>query len=177
MATTEEILDIVRRQFPSLNLQAAPLVTRSGIPGDQWYIRIEPANLLDVMRFLHDDERLRFDHLADLAGLDYLNFPNATDRYGVVYTLRSTTLNHNIWVKCFANDPEPKMPSVTSIWQGANWMEREVYDLIGVTFEGHPDMRRMFLWDGFGSHPLRKDYPLTGKGERENYEVVDRDSA
>jgi len=80
-------------------------------------------------------------------------------------------------VKCFVNDPEPVVPSVTSIWKGANWQEREVWDMFGVRFEGHPDLRRILLWEGFGSHPLRKDYPPQGLGERANYEILGPDSA
>ena len=79
--------------------------------------------------------------------------------------------------QCFANDPEPKVPSVVSIWRGANWQEREVWDLFGVRFEGHPDLRRILLWEGFGSHPLRKDYPVQGLGERANYEILGPESA
>ncbi|HEX2972448.1 MAG TPA: NADH-quinone oxidoreductase subunit C, partial [Tepidisphaeraceae bacterium] len=86
-------------------------------------------------------------------------------------------LRHRIWVKCFANDPEPKVPSVVSVWRGANWQEREVWDMFGVRFEGHPDLRRILLWEGFGSHPLRKDYPVQGLGERANYEILGPESA
>ena len=83
----------------------------------------------------------------------------------------------DVAVLAFANDPEPTVPSVVGIWAGANWMEREVWDLFGVRFEGHPDLRRIMTWEGFEAHPLRKDYPLHGRGEREDYEVVTRDSA
>ena len=75
------------------------------------------------------------------------------------------------------NAPAPNLPSVIGIWKGADWMEREVFDMFGVVFEGHPDLRRILTWDTFEAHPLRKDYPLRGKGERENYEIVTRDSA
>ncbi len=177
MATADEIVDAVRLAFPNLAIEPKPLLTRDGQPGDQIFIRVEPTNLIEVMRFLRNDASTRFDQLSDLAGIDYLDFPDATDRYAVVYTLLLVTHNHRFWVKCFANDPEPTIPSVVSIWPGADWMEREVFDLFGIVFEGHPDLRRILTWDGFEAHPLRKDYPLRGRGERENFDVVGRDSA
>ena len=177
MAITDAILEILRTAFPRSTWEARPLVMRGDKPGDQMYVRIEPQILVEVMKFLRDDPRTKFEQLCDLTCVDYLNFPEATDRYGVTYSLLSLTHNHRLWIKCFVNDPSPKVPSVTSIWPGAEWMEREVFDMFGVVFEGHPDLRRILTWDDFPAHPLRKDYPLRGKGERENYEVVHRDSA
>ena len=177
MAKAEEILAAMNSKFPSLSFDLCPLVVRSNRPADQFYVRVEPVNLLDVMRFLRDSEFTRFEQLIDLTCVDYLNFPNATDRYGVVYSLLSLAHNHRIWIKCFANDPKPTVPSVTSIWRGAEWMEREVYDMFGIVFENHPDLRRILTWDGFEANPLRKDYPLRGKGGRENYPVVHRTDA
>ena len=81
-----------------------------------------------------------------------------------------------MWVKCFVNDPAPEVPSVNGIWRAADWMEREIWDMFGIRFTGHPDLRRILTWEGFEAHPLRKDYPLRGRGERENYSVVTRDS-
>ncbi len=76
-----------------------------------------------------------------------------------------------------AGDPGLKIPSVTGIWPGAEWLERETYDMFGIIFTGHPDLRRILTWNGFGSYPLRKDYPLRGVGERENYKIVTREGA
>lgn len=177
MASVDEIVAMLRARFPDVPVEPKPLVRRDAPPGDQFYLRIEPDRLIEVLRFLRDDERTRFEQLSDLTCVDYLNFPGATDRYGVIYSLLSLTHNHRLWVKCFVNDPAPKVPSVVSIWPGADWMEREVFDMFGVVFEGHPDLRRILTWDGFEAHPLRKDYPLRGRGERENYEIVRRDSA
>ena len=97
-----------------------------------------------------------------------------TDRYAVVYALTNTATGERLFVKAFANDPEPSLPSVVGLWTGADWMEREVYDLFGVAFPGHPDLRRILLPSEFTSHPLRKDYPLRGYGERHNFPVVTR---
>ena len=115
--------------------------------------------------------------MCDLTCVHYLNFPKARVRYGVTYSLLSISKGHRLWVKCFANDPSPEVPSVTSIWKGADWLEREVYDLFGVRFAGHPDLRRIMTWEGFEAHPLRKDYQLHGRGERENFDVVAGDDA
>jgi NADH-quinone oxidoreductase subunit C len=154
-----------------------PLVVNRSGPSDQACIKMPPARLLEVMVFLHEDPRCRFDLLSDLTCVDYLYYPGATDRYGVTYSLVSIALRQRLWVKCYVNDPEPVVPSVTSIWKGANWPEREVWDMFGIRFEGHPDLRRILLWEGFGSHPLRKDYPPQGLGERANYEILGPESA
>ncbi len=129
------------------------------------------------MTFLRNDPRTKFEQLCDLAGIDYLEFPDATDRFAVIYSLLSLTHNHRLWIKVFVNDPDPSLESVTGIWAGAEWPEREVFDMFGIRFENHPDLRRILTPDGFEDHPLRKDYPLRGKGEREQFEVVRRDSA
>lgn len=177
MASVAAIANILREKFPGTAFEPMPLLKRGAAGGDQEFLRIEPTHLLDVLRFLCDDPRTRFEQLCDLTCVDYLNFPDATDRYGVVYSLLSLTHNHRLWLKCYVNDPAPKLPSATGIYAGAEWMEREVFDMFGVVFENHPDLRRILTWDGFEAHPLRKDYPLRGKGERENYEVLTRDSA
>jgi NADH-quinone oxidoreductase subunit C len=115
-----------------------------------------------------------FDYLADVAGIDYLNYPDATDRYGVVYALANTETAERVYVKVLVNDPDPTLPSVYSLWKGADWMEREVYDMFGVRFAGHPDLRRILMPEGFASYPLRKDYPMRGRGERHNFAPVTR---
>lgn len=163
--------------FPAIDFAAGPLLAGGAHRPQQMCVRIPPDHLLEVMCFLHDDGRCAFEQLCDLTCVDYLDFPNAADRYGVVYSLLSVSQGHRLWAKCFVNDPAPEVPSVTSIWKGADWLEREVYDLFGVRFTGHPDLRRIVTWEGFEAHPLRKDYPLRGQGERVNFERVTRDSA
>lgn len=177
MATPQEILDSLSVTFSAQKLELRPLLVRGDAPGDQMYVRVEGSHLLDVLRYLRDDPRTKFEQLVDLTCVDYLNFPGATDRYGVIYALLSLTHGHRIWIKCFVNDPSLTVPSVTGIWPGAEWMEREVFDMFGVRFDGHGDLRRILTWDEFEAHPLRKDYPLRGKGERENYPVISRDDA
>ncbi len=177
MAVAEVILSLQER-FPELGISAQPLCRHiDGTPSDQLWVRVPPDRLREVLAFLRDDPRTRFDMLADLTCVDYLNYPDAEDRFGVVYSLLSLPLQHRLWVKVFVNDPAPTVPSVVSIWKGANWMEREVYDMFGITFAGHPDLRRILTPETFVDHPLRKDYPLTGRGERDAFPVVTRDSA
>lgn len=130
------------------------------------------AVLYPLLKTLKDEHG--FDMLADLAGIDYLNYPDATDRFAVVYALTNTATGERVFVKAFANDPDPELPSVVDLWLAADWMEREVYDLFGVTFIGHPDLRRILMPSEFVGHPLRKDYPLRGYGERHNFPVVNR---
>lgn len=147
-----------------------------GRESDQLGLRVPAERLLEACRFAYGDLRTKFEQLCDLTCVDYLNFPDATDRFAVIYSLLSLTHNHRLWLKVFVNDPEPTVPSVTGVWHGAEWMEREVYDLFGIRFSGHPDLRRILSPEWFTEHPLRKDYPLRGKGERERFEVVKRDS-
>lgn len=115
-----------------------------------------------------------FDLLVDVTAVDYLHYPDARDRFGVIYCLTNTATGERVVVKTHVNDPEPTVPSIVPLWRGADWMEREVFDLYGITFAGHPDLRRILMPDGFVGHPLRKDYPLRGYGERHNFEPLVR---
>lgn len=175
--STAKVLDLLRDRFPDMDMTARPLLQHRGRASDQLYIKVPPGKLIEVMTFLRYEPGALFEQLSDLAGVDYLNFPDAEDRYGVIYSLLSLTHGHRLWIKCFVNDPDPEIPSVTDIWNAANWMEREIYDMFGVRFTDHPDLRRILTWEGFNAHPLRKDYPLRGKGERTNYEIVTRESS
>jgi NADH-quinone oxidoreductase subunit C len=161
-------LDILTARFPgAFTTSAFRDNQRVVIPAEQ-----APEVLHPLLQCLKDE--CGFDMLAELGGIDYLNYPNATDRYCVVYGLTNTTTGERVFVKAFANDPEPQLPSVVSLWRGADWMEREVFDMYGVKFTGHPDLRRILLPHEFTAHPLRKDYPLRGYGERHNFATVTR---
>jgi len=110
-------------------------------------------SLLDVLAFLKDSEGLDFDYLTYVTAVDYLEY------FEVVYQLASLVHNHSIVVKARLYDREnPTLPSVTGLWRGADFQEREIYDLMGISFSGHPNLKRIFLWEGFEGHPLRKDY-------------------
>ncbi len=171
------IVDFLTTRFPEIDFAAGPLMARPDGQEEQMCVRIAPERLVEVMTFLRDDERCSFEQLCDLTCIDYMDFPKAKDRYGVIYSLLSITKGHRIWAKCFVNDPNPEVPSVVNIWKGADWLEREVWDMFGVRFVGHPDLRRILTWEGFEAHPLRKDYPLRGRGERENFERITRESS
>lgn len=119
-------------------------------------------------------ERWGFDLLVDLTCVDYLLYRDAKNRFGLVYILVNTESNERLTVRCYVNDPDPAVPSVFGLWEGANWLEREVWDLFGIRFTGHPDLRRIVLPEEFSAHPLRKDYPLQGRGERHNLPVITR---
>ena len=126
-------------------------------------------NLLETLKSSHG-----FNMLVDITCVDYLEYEGAADRFGVIYCLLSMATGERLIVKTFINDPSPTLPTVTTMWRGADWMEREVYDMFGITFTGHPDLRRILMPDEFSAFPLRKDYPLKGRGERHNFPVITR---
>ena len=115
-----------------------------------------------------------FDFLVDISCVDYLNYRDAIDRFGLVYLLCNTGTNERLTLRLFLNESNLTVPSAVPLWQGADWMEREVWDMFGISFAGHPDMRRILLPEEFTAYPLRKDYPLQGRGERHNFERLAR---
>jgi NADH-quinone oxidoreductase subunit C len=123
------------------------------------------ANIADFLRFLRDDRYTQFHMLVDLCGVDWLNHPGRKkERFDVVYHLLSTARNQRLRVKVAV--PEAGgVPTVTPVFSAANWYEREAYDLFGILFEGHPDLRRLLTDYDFDGHPMRKDFPLEGKVE------------
>ncbi len=163
---------------------------------DELTFEVSPEHLLEVATQLRDDDRLAFDTLIDVCGVDYLSYGqaewatnSATDtgfsraairqtivpdpdasfdprRFAVVYHLLSVARNHRVRLRVFCGPNNPPMvPSVTSIWSSANWFEREAFDLFGILFDGHPDLRRILTDYGFIGHPFRKDFPLIGNLE------------
>lgn len=139
---------------------------------DNHRVIVPPDAAHAALLFLN--EQHGFDMLCDIAGIDYLGYPGAKDRYAVVYSILNVQSGDRLFVKTHVNDPEPELKSVTDLWAGADWMEREVYDLFGIRFTGHPDLRRILMPEGCESHPLRKDYPLRGYGERHNFQLLTR---
>ena len=127
-----------------------------------WTIIVPLAQLLPAARHLKDAPDASFDYCADLTATDWP--PRAAGRFDVIYCLYSTRLRHRVRVKVIAGELDG-VPSVTSIWPAANWFEREVYDMFGVNFTGHPDRRRILMPDDWQGFPQRKDYPLEGPGE------------
>ncbi len=127
---------------------------------------IKASDLLPVARALREDPALQFETLIDLCAMDYRDYGDGAwegARFAAVYHLLSVTLNHRLGLRVFAPDDEmPILDSVTALWPGANWYEREAFDLFGIVFDGHPDLRRILTDYGFIGHPFRKDFPLSG---------------
>ncbi len=127
-------------------------------------------SIFEVLRFLRDTRG--FDLLVDITCVDYLNYRAATNRFGLVYLLANTDTNERLTLRVFLNEPHLSVSSAVPLWEGANWLEREVWDMFGIRFEGHPDLRRILMHEEFTAFPLRKDYPLQGRGERHNFPVL-----
>ena len=153
-------------RFPEVKTSDFRGTTRAVIPS---------KSIFDALEFLKNERR--FDFLADITCVDYLHYRGAEDRFGLVYLLTATETNERITLRTFLNEPDLTVPSAVPLWEGANWMEREVYDMFGITFVGHPDLRRILLPEEFTAFPLRKDYPLQGRGERHNFPVLTRENA
>jgi len=131
-------------------------------------IVVQAEDILEVMEFLRNDTELAFDMMTDLTAVDYLGAQRAPHylrqlqaRFEVVYHLYSIEKNHRIRVKAPLQEDNCYINSITGIWAGADWFEREAWDLYGVVFRGHPNLKRILLYEGFEGHPLRKDYPKT----------------
>jgi NADH-quinone oxidoreductase subunit C len=136
---------------------------------------VSRESLIEALKLLRNERG--FDLLVDITCVDYLAYRDATDRFGLVYLLANTGTNERLTVRVFINEPNLSVPSAVPLWAGANWLEREVWDMFGITFDGHPDHRRILLPDEFTAHPLRKDYPLQGRGERHNFPRLARGEA
>ncbi len=169
--TEHPTVAILREQFGEQHFNAREF------RGDTTVI-VPKSLLLDVIRFLHDDPRCGYNQLTDVWGADYLNYPNEEARFGILYPLLNIEENRRITVKVLLSEQDLKVPSLTGLYAGAEWPEREAAEMFGFVFEGHPDPRRLLLCDLFeGKYPLRKDYPLKGMGERESYTPVTTESA
>jgi NADH-quinone oxidoreductase subunit C len=123
---------------------------------------IDRGALVDALTFCRDDAALGFDMLSDLTAVDYLKYPGREDgpRFDVVYHLYSIAHNHRVRLKVRVDEDDPVVPTAVPVWPIADWLEREVWDMFGIRFEGHPDLRRLLMYEEFVGHPLRKDYPI-----------------
>lgn len=159
--TEREIMARVEAQFGAK-------VLRSYEFRGQCAVTVKPADLREVLTFLRDDADTGLDALMDVGGVDYLGFSPVDGsgdddrewRFEVAYQLYSMSKNHRFRVKVAVGEEKPLVPSVWDLWAIANWMEREVFDLFGIHFEGHPNLRRIMCHDEFQGHALRKDYPI-----------------
>ncbi len=147
-------VDLLKKQFPSEIVEV--VVYR----GDTTVI-VKPGRIRDICRFLRDDPIVSFKYLSMIAGLDY--FPQSP-RFAVAYNLYSHKNHDRLTLKAYLeSDTAPAIDSVTAVWSTADWHEREAYDLFGIKFKGHPDLRRILLPKDWSGYPLRKDYPTRGK--------------
>ncbi len=144
-------LEPLKERFPSLEIPEP-------FRGETTLV-IPREHYLDLLRTLRDDPAYRFTMLVDLTAVDYLG-KDRPQRFEVVVHLYSLELRERVRVKVPVPEEDPHLPSITSLWTAANWLEREVYDMFGLRFDGHPNLTRILMWEGFEGHPLRKDYPL-----------------
>lgn len=150
MTANADVIAAVQGRFPA----ATPRPT-----SDHPALNVPAADAIALLQFLRDEQG--YDFLTDLTAIDWS--AEKSPRFTVVWHLYSST--KHVWVRVAADcldDAHPSMPTASGLWAGANWHERECYDLLGVKFEGHPDLRRILMWDGYPHHPLRKDFPLAG---------------
>jgi NADH-quinone oxidoreductase subunit C len=135
----------------------AMILESHALHGDETVV-VRREGLLEIVRFLKEDPKLDFDFLADLTAVDYLG--KKEPRFEAVYHLLSLQSHRRIRVKVPVPEDQPEVDSLTPLWKGANWLEREVWDMFGIRFRGHPDLRRILLYEEFRGYPLRKDYPV-----------------
>lgn len=160
-----EIAEKIKEKFPHEILDVTEF-------RGQVSVTVKRDRIKDICKYLHDEPDIEMDYLSDLCGVDYIG--KRRFRFEVVYNLYSLRHQHRIRIKALLPEDEPSIDTVTEIWKGANWHERETYDMFGIIFNDHPDLRRILLpedWEGF---PLRKDYPVTGPEgwEWKGYEEV-----
>ena len=144
-----------------INSELATKIKKTELKHNQIYIETNKDDLFDVILFLKTDKYTQFRQLIDITAVDY---PEEVERFKIVYLFLSHEFNHRVILSYFINENEV-IPSITSLFPSANWMEREVFDMYGVNFKDHPDLRRILTDYGFEGHPLRKDFPLTGHSE------------
>jgi NADH-quinone oxidoreductase subunit C len=152
---SQKVLDTLRARFGDA------LLGSGSNRGDE-QVMVDRARLVELCGFLRDDPAMGFDMLVDLCGVDYLTFksPRArSERFEVVIHLMSLTHAHRLRIKVPVPEDDAVVPTLTGLWKSANWCERETWDMYGVRFDGHPNLRRVLLYDEFEGHPLRKDYP------------------
>jgi NADH-quinone oxidoreductase subunit C len=140
---------------------------------DNLRLYVPSSRLSELLGFLKGE--CGFNLLSELGAADYLGYPGRTRaRFEVHYVLKNLDTAECLVVKCGVGDPDPTLPSAVPLWAGADWMEREVFDMYGIRFSGHPDLRRILMPEEFAAYPLRKDYPLRGRGERHNFPRLSR---
>ena len=176
MIATDTPSDVYAPTLARLNARFGDGVFSTSQFRDNLRLYVSKPRLLELLDSLKSE--CGFTFLSELGAVDYLGYPGWTrDRFGVHYVLRDLDHNTFLVVKVGVTEAEATLPTATSLWMGANWMEREVFDMYGIRFEGHPDLRRILMPDEFEAFPLRKDYPLRGRGERHNFPKLSRNQS
>jgi NADH-quinone oxidoreductase subunit C len=151
---SKAVIDALRARFPE-----AVVDGYEGVGGDDVAL-VKKERIVEVCEFLRQDPAMNFNLAPYITAVDYLGLD---PRFEVVYNLLSTTQNHRVRLRVKVSESDCVVPTVTGVWAGANWFERYCLDMYGIRFSGHPDPRRLFMYDEFIGHPLRKDYPLKGR--------------
>ncbi len=163
---SSEIRAAIEGRFPDLQVSEFRAQVR-------WVV--DRHQLIELCEYLKQEQG--FDLLVDITCVDYLNYRGAQHRFGLAYLFSNTTTGDRLTLRVMLDEPDLQVASLVPLWEGANWLEREVWDMFGIQFEGHPDLRRILLPEEFTAHPLRKDYPLQGRGERHNFPTISRGEA
>ena len=159
------VLENLKKKFPTTVLSVFEDPSRSDLS-----VQVNSEGWHEIARFLHDDPSMAFDHMTDICSADY---PDDLERFEVIYHFLSLPHGTRIRIKARVTEDEPKIPSITDIWKGADFLEREVYDLMGIRFTGHPDLRRILMPEDYDEgYPLRKDFPAEGKGWRSRFDFL-----
>jgi NADH dehydrogenase I D subunit len=163
--TMNPLLETLKARFPD-----AVLSVHDDTVLGELSIRVAPDHIVEIATFLHDDPGMAFDHITDVCSADY---PDDPERFEVIYHLLSLPHGARLRIKARLTEDDPTIASVSGVWRGANFMEREVYDLMGITFSGHPDLRRILMPEDYAEgYPLRKDFPAEGKGWRSTFNFL-----
>lgn len=164
-----QVADKIKEKFPNSVLSTSEYRGQASVV-------LNRESILDVCHWLHDDPEMRMDLLKDITGIDWLGKKDT--RFEVIYHLYSLEHKHTIRLKAPVPEADPSILSVTPVWKGAEWHERECFDMFGIQFEGNPDLRRVLMPEDWEGHPLRKDYPLEGPSRENDWpgykEVLDK---
>ncbi len=166
VAGNQELIDFVKSKFSSSVLETSNQFNQASVS-------VRKEHLLEILECLRDDPVTQFDYLMDVCGVDYLEM-GGIERFCVVYQLYSSQHNHRLRIKTYISESDLTVDTVSPLWLSAEWAEREVYDMYGIKFNNHPDMRRILNPDDFEGFPLRKEFPCEGIGFRENFKKVER---
>tara|TARA_B100000315_G_scaffold141403_1_gene130424 strand:+ start:562 stop:1056 length:495 start_codon:yes stop_codon:yes gene_type:complete len=153
MAAESENIEKLKKKFKK------SVIDSHSFRGDDTVI-VKKNGVLDICRFLKEDKDLAFNFMMDLTVVDYLNQKEHNERFEVVYHFYSSIHNHRLRLRAPVSEGDCTIDSIVSVWKGANWFEREAYDMYGIKFNNHPDLRRILLYEEFEGYPLRKDYPI-----------------